>query len=321
MMARTGQMKRMAMMVDLIIFLAGVACAVAGGELFVRGTVSFGRRARISPALLSMTLAALATSSPELSVSIGAALLGRPAVGFGDVLGSNVLNIALVLGLGLVMRARGVAVPPGILRRDYPVALLIPLVTWFFVSDGVVVTGEGLVLLSAFFLWASLSLGEAIRHRSPAVEPGSQERLPLLAGQLLAGLGLLIAAGDLVVTGAKGLALNLGVHEFVIGAVVVSFGTSMPELATVVVSRLRGHDEVGFGTVLGSNILNGLLVAGIASTITPIRVEPREAGVALFFSVACLLVIWPGRTLQLGRRRGIVLLAVYLLWNILLLAA
>lgn len=308
-------------MTDLIIFIAGVACAAGGGELFVRGTVSFGRRARISPALLSMTLAALATSSPELSVSIGAALLGRPAVGFGDVLGSNVLNIALVLALGLVMRSRRVDFPQGILRRDYPVAILTPLVTWFFVSDGIVDTGEGLVLLSAFFLWASLSLGEAIRQRAPAVGPGPQEGLPQIAGQLIAGLGLLIAAGDLVVTGARGMALRLGIHEFVVGAMIVSFGTSMPELATVVISRLKGHDEVGFGTVLGSNILNGLLIAGIASTITPIRVDPKEAGLALFFSVACLLLIWPGRSAQLGWRRGIVLLAAYVLWNIMLLLA
>lgn len=306
-------------MLDFLTFVIGVAFAVGGGELFVRGTVTLGRWAGISPALVAMTLASLATSSPELAVSIGAALLGDPAVGFGDVLGSNVVNISLVLGLGLLMRIGGIHIPPGTVRRDYPIALLVPLLTWYFVADGVVAFGEGLFLLAGFFLWYAISFKEALRQRAASTEPKPPERPSRPVLQLLGGLVLLIGAGDFVVAGAKGMALRLGIDEFIVGAMIVAFGTSVPELATVVMSRIRGHDEVGFGTVLGSNILNGLLIAGVTASITPIRVDPREAGAALLFGIICLLAARPGRTGMLPRSRGIVLLAIYCLWLVVLL--
>jgi len=304
---------------DLLTFLLGVVFAAAGGELFVRGTVNLGRWAGISPALLAMTLAALATSSPELAVSLGAALLGKPAVGFGDVLGSNVVNISLVLGSAVLLRSGGIRVSREILHRDYPLACIIPLATWYFISDGVVEWGEGLVFLGVFVLWLILSLREAMRQRSGTRElenPVNPWPSVLL---LIVGLGCLIGAGELVVTGAKGLALRLGIDEFIVGALIVSFGTSVPELATVMVSRVRGHDEVGVGTVLGSNILNGLLIVGIAALITPIRINPLEAGIILLFGIASLLLVWPAKTGLLGRSRGIALLTLYGLWMFVLI--
>lgn len=304
---------------DLLTFLLGVVFAAAGGELFVRGTVTLGRWAGISPALLAMTLAALATSSPELAVSLGAALLGKPAVGFGDVLGSNVVNISLVLGSALLLRSGGIRVSRGILHLDYPLACISPLMTWYFISDGVVEWVEGLVFLGVFVLWLILSLREAMRQRSGARELENPINPWPSVLFLIVGLGCLIGAGELVVTGAKGLALRLGIDEFIVGALIVSFGTSVPELATVIVSRVRGHDEVGFGTVLGSNILNGLLIVGIAALITPIRVNPLEAGIILLFGIASLLLVWPGKTGLLGRSRGLVLLTLYGLWMFVLI--
>lgn len=304
---------------DLLTFLLGVVFAAAGGELFVRGTVTLGRWAGISPALLAMTLAALATSSPELAVSLGAALLGKPAVGFGDVLGSNVVNISLVLGSALLLRSGGIRVSRGILHLDYPLACITPLMTWYFISDGVVEWVEGLVFLGVFVLWLILSLREAMRQRSGARELENPINPWPSVLFLIVGLGCLIGAGELVVTGAKGLALRLGIDEFIVGALIVSFGTSVPELATVIVSRVRGHDEVGFGTVLGSNILNGLLIVGIAALITPIRVNPLEAGIILLFGIASLLLVWPGKTGLLGRSRGLVLLTLYGLWMFVLI--
>jgi cation:H+ antiporter len=306
-------------MQDLFIFIIGVICAGAGGELFVRGTVDLGNLARISPAILATTVAAFATSSPELSVSIGAALSGNPAVGLGDVLGSNVINIALILGITLTWSSKGLPAPSRKLWQDYATALFTPVLTGFFISDGLLSRVEGIVLLVVFFLWMTATVIEALRERpEPASRPldESAGRVLLL---LAAGLILLIAAGEMVVMGARGMASRAGIDEFIIGAVIVSFGTSTPELATAVVSRLRGHDEVGFGTILGSNMMNGLLIAGLASTITPIRLAPFEVGTVLLFGFICLLPVFPVATGRIGRLRAVVLLLIYLIWNLVMI--
>jgi cation:H+ antiporter len=128
------------------------------------------------------------------------------------------------------------------------------------------------------------------------------------------GLALLIAAGKLIVVGASGVAKAYGVDEFVVGATVVAVGTSAPELATAVVSRIRGHDEIGLGTILGSNIFNGLFIVGVAATITPIAIPWREAAVALTIGLAALALVVPSRSGVIERRRGMLLLGLYVVY-------
>jgi cation:H+ antiporter len=289
--------------------LAGIACAALGGELFVQGAVGIARWARVSPGIIAVTVAAFATSSPELSVSVNAALAGTPQIALGDALGSNVVNVALILGSALAIS--GIRSPRDTLRRDFPVALAVPLVTAVLVSDGVLSRLEGAALFVGFLAWLSFAVAEARRQRRAAVDVGGElrHRRALLLAAI--GLGLLVAAGTLIVAGARGIARSYGLEEFVIGATVVAVGTSVPELATAIMAKVRGHDEVGLGTILGSNLFNGLFIISVAAMIHPIPIDTREVLVALGFGFVAVALTLPRGDGSIGRARGALLLLLY----------
>jgi cation:H+ antiporter len=294
---------------DYVVLLVGVAAAAGGGELFVRGAVGLAAWARVPAGLIGVTVAAFATSSPELAVSTSAALEGRPEIGLGDALGSNVVNVGVVLAAALLVS--GLRAPLDSVRRDFPVALLAPLLTAALALDGVISRLDGALLLAGFVVWLATVVAEARRRRSAAGEALGEGRHWLALCFGVAGLALLLAAGRLIVSGAKGIAASYGLDEFVVGATVVALGTSAPELATALVSKLRGHDEVGLGAVLGSNIFNNLWIVGVAAAITPIVVGWRELAVGLAFGLLLVGCTFPARGGAIGRRRGALLLFLY----------
>lgn len=287
----------------------GVVCAGLGGELFVRGAVGLARWGRISPGIIGATVAAFATSSPELSVSISSAIVGKPQLALGDALGSNVVNVALVLGAALAIS--GIQSPRAGVKRDFPVALLVPIVTGVLCLDGEISRADGILMLCAFVAWLGATVIEARQQRSAAEEVLGAQRLWAASAYCAAGLVFLITAGYFIVSGARGIAFQFGVAEFVIGATVVAVGTSVPELATAIIAKLRGHDEVGLGTILGSNIFNGLFIVALAATIHPIALGWREVFGALAFGIVALLCCYPPSTGFIERRRGFLLLALY----------
>lgn len=294
---------------DYLALALGIVCAGAGGELFVRGAVGLAHWLRIPPGIIGVTVAAFATSSPELSVSVSAALAGRPQIALGDALGSNVVNVALILGLALAIS--GMQASRDSLRRDFPVALAIPVVTAVLFLDGVLSRIDGLVMLGLFGAWLVAAAMEARRQRSAVERVLGEGRHWLVVLSCVAGLGLLVAAGVLIVAGARGIAVAFGIDEFIVGATLVAVGTSAPELATAIIARLRGHDEIGLGTLLGSNIFNGLFIVAVAAVIHPIVVDWRDILVALAFGLAALAVTYPARSGYIGRGRGALLLALY----------
>jgi len=294
---------------DYLALFLGVACAGLGGELFVRGAVGLAHWVRISPGIIGATVAAFATSSPELSVSVNAALAGEPQIALGDALGSNVVNVALILALALVIS--GIQSPRGSVKRDFPVALLIPVVTGLLFLDGELSRLDGFLMLGMFLVWLVAAAIEARKQRSAAERVLGERRGWLIVLSCAAGLAFLIAAGNLIVAGARGIAVSFGIDEFVIGATIVAVGTSVPELATTVFAKLRGHDEVGLGTVLGSNIFNGIFITAIAAIIHPITVAWREVAVTLAFGLVALAFTYPTRRGYIERRRGVLLLVLY----------
>lgn len=294
---------------DYLNLTLGVVCAAAGGELFLRGTVGIAHWARVSPGIIGTTVVAFATSSPELAVSISAALAGTPQISLGDALGSNVVNVALILAAAITIS--GVQTPRSSLKRDFPVALLIPVVTLVLLLDGVLSRIDGLLLLGMFVVWFISVIIEARKQRSSAEKMLGEQRAMLAAIFSVAGLALLIAAGRLVVNGAKGIAVAFGFNEFAIGATGVAVGTSVPELATTMIAKLRGHDEVGVGTILGSNIFNGLLIVGVAAIIHPIIVSWREVAGVLAFGILAVAFTFPNGRGFIERRRGPFLLTLY----------
>ena len=294
---------------DYVALSMGVICAGIGGELFVRGAVGLAFWARISPGIIGATVVAFATSSPELSVSINAALAGKPQIGLGDALGSNVVNVALILALALLIS--GIQSPRDSIKRDFPVALLIPIITGVLFLDGELSRLDGLLMLGMFIAWLVAAVIEARKQRSAAEEVIGEHRRWLVVVSCVTGLAFLVAAGNLIVASARGIAISFGIDEFIIGATIVAVGTSVPELATAVIAKLRGHDEVGLGTILGSNIFNGLLIVAVAAMIHPITVPWREVAIALVFGLVALVFAYPTRKGFIGRRRGVLLLVLY----------
>lgn len=294
---------------DYVALISGVICAGIGGELFVRGAVGLAFWARVSPGIIGATVAAFATSSPELSVAINAAMAGQPQISLGDALGSNVVNVALILALALLIS--GIQSPRDSIKRDFPVALLIPIITGVLFLDGELSRFDGLLMLSLFIAWLVTAVIEARKQRSATEAILGEHRWWLVVVSCIAGLTFLVAAGNLIVTGARGIAISFGIDEFIIGATIVAVGTSVPELATTVIAKLRGHDEVGLGTILGSNIFNGIFIVAIAAIIYPITVDWREVAVTLAFGLVALVFTYPTRKGFIGRWRGVLLLALY----------
>ncbi|GBG14227.1 cation:H+ antiporter [Novimethylophilus kurashikiensis] len=294
---------------DFLILLLGIICAAIGGELFVRGVVGIALWARISSGIIAATFAAFATSSPELSVSVTSALAGTPQIALGDALGSNVVNIALILGIALLIAP--LKTPKDVLKRDFPVALLVPILLIILAQDGLLSRADGLILLSLFAIWVVIMVLEVRRQRSvaPAILGDNKHGRSVI--ESLIGLAFLVGSGKLIVSGATAISAYYGIDPFLVGATLVAMGTSAPELATVVISRLRGHDEVGLGTILGSNIFNGLFVVAIAAIINPIAVKWGDVSTGLIFGLITSICLFPLSAGLIERRRGALLLALY----------
>lgn len=297
-------------MTDLAFILGAILLAAAGGEAFLKSILGAALHLRVPKMVVATTLAAFATSSPELTVSSVAALAGQPEIGLGDALGSNVVNIALIFGLALLYGA--VQTTRADFGRDFYLALGVPVLTIFFVLDGRIERGEALALLGVFIVWLAWTVHSALRHRDEAVKIEAGELSPgrsLVLGIL--GLGALVGSGRLFVKGATSIATSFGVDTYVIGAVLVAIGTSLPELVTVILSRLRGHDDVGVGTLIGSNLFNGLAIVGVAGTIHPIAAPLAEVAVTLACGMVALLLLLPNRNGRIVRGRGVLLLLLY----------
>ncbi len=296
------------MTIAIVSLLAGVLLAGLGGELFLRGVLGFARWMRIPAAIAAATFGAFATSSPEVFVSTIAALKGEPAIGLGDATGSNVVNIALILAVALLIK-------PLVTRRktialDYGVAIGATLGIGLMAIDGSISRIEGGLLLLAWAAWMVAHVRAAQRQRSKP-EAVAGIRPWRIAVDSASGLALLITAGSLVVSGATAIAAGFGIPPYLIGATLVALGTSMPELATTLVAVFRGHDDVGVGTLLGSNVFNALFIVGLTAVITPIPTQGAGLWIALAAGALAVACVWPGAREILTRARGVLLVVIY----------
>lgn len=292
---------------DAAAIIIAVLLAGLGGEVFLKGILGIAAALRVSKLLVATTLAAFATSSPELTVSSMAAYSGKPEIGLGDALGSNVVNIAMIFGLALLFGP--VRADRRELARDFGLALMVPLLTLWLAADGALTRLEGGLLLLVFAGWLVAVVRIAARERAASADEAG--RLPGAVAYCVGGLLALIAAGRLFVDGASGIASAFGVDPYVIGVTLVAIGTSLPELVTVLLSRLRGHDEIGVGTLLGSNLFNGLAIVGVAASIHPIRTPVAEISVTIAFGVLAVIMMSPNQAGFIPRGRGVLLLACY----------
>lgn len=295
-----------------MILLGGIICASIGGELFVRGIVGVARWARISAGIIGATFAAFATSSPELSVSITSSMAGAPQIALGDALGSNVVNIGLILGIALFFGP--LHATRDTLKRDFPLAMLVPVLLGILSYDGVLSRIDGLILIGLFITWLVVMVLEVRKQRSATADVLGEPQHGRAIVESVIGLIFLIASGGLIVSGAKGIATSYGIDPYIVGATLVAIGTSAPELAITIISRIRGHDEVGLGTILGSNIFNGLFIVAVAAIIMPIHVTWQEVSVGLAIGFLTTVFTFPAHGNLVEKRRGVILVALYLVY-------
>lgn len=296
-------------MSDWLILVGGVIVAGLGGDLFERGLVDLAGWLRVPSRIVGVTFAAFATSSPELSVAISSASAGTPELALGGALGSNIMNFGLVLGLVAAIWSVGAARAD--VRRDLPVVLIAPPLTYLLAFDGTLSRADGLILISLFLAWLGSTIHNARKTRAERVEGAPKANVSKIAVLIAVGFVSLVAAGQMIVMASEGLGRSYGLDPFLVGATLVAFGTSVPELSTALISRLRGRGEVGFGTLLGSNLFNGLFIIGVAATIRPMQIVGASVWVGLLFGVVTVVVAWPTRRDLVTRPQGLALLAAY----------
>jgi cation:H+ antiporter len=300
----------------LVWFVVGLLCLFVGGELLVRGAVAAARRFGVPPLVIGLTIVGFGTSTPELLVALQAALGGAPDIAVGNVVGSNISNVLLILGLTAIAGAVPMAWPN--LRNDMAAMLGATAVLWLVLLGDSVRRLEGLFLVAclAAYLWAT------VRRSAPAPTHAAGER-PALAPALLAmggGLAGLLFGADRLVFSATEIARAFGLSEAVIGLTIVAVGTSLPELATSLIAAIRGNPAIAVGNVIGSNIFNILGILGLTAVVRPIPVDPRFAGIDMAMAMGAALVVVALSFLhdRISRRAGAAFLAAYAAYTVLL---
>jgi len=306
----------------ILIILAGFALLVVGAELLVRGASRLAQAVGIPALIVGLTVVAFGTSAPEFAVSVQAGLVGQASLALGNVVGSNILNTLLILGLSAV--AAPLVASTQLVRLDVPVMIGISLLVWLLATDGEIGRAEGVALMAGLVTYASVLILLARRQNSRAKSDEARQssgdartwrQLTISALSVAAGLALLVLGARWLVQGAVDLSRWLGVSELLIGLTIVAGGTSLPELATSLVAGLRGERDIAIGNVVGSNIFNLLGVLGASAAVADegVAVEPAalrfDIPVMTAAAVACLPVFFTGG--RISRAEGLLFLAYY----------
>ncbi|WP_329905447.1 calcium/sodium antiporter [Porphyromonas pogonae] len=310
------------MILNIIYLLLGMAFIVGGAHFLTEGAVSMARKWGISPLVIGLTIVAFGTSMPELAVSCISALKGNPDIAIGNVIGSNIFNIFMILGITAMITPLKISIST--VKVEIPLVILASVVLFVMAMDitisgqtmNILSRGDGIVLLAFFIIFLAYTFAIS-KKQKPSSKEEDQEfsDIKVYATWLsilmfLGGLGALIFGGDAFVKGASGIALSFGVSQSLIGLTIVAMGTSLPELATSIAAALKKQPDIAVGNVVGSNIFNIFFILGVSSTITPIR--PSGIGmidyIVLMISAVmlCIFALFFGKK-TITRGEGLVL--------------
>ncbi|MDH3289676.1 MAG: calcium/sodium antiporter [Gemmatimonadota bacterium] len=306
-----------------LVTAGGIALLVVGGELLVRGAVSIARLARVSTAVIGLTIVAIGTSAPELAVSLTAAVSGQPDIAVGNVVGSNIFNVTVILGVASLLLPLTVHMTA--VRLEWPFMVAAAGLFLILARDGRIDRLEGgffLFSLVAFLAYVVRASRLEINATAQREFADSVDALTLRTTgrraiidfvSVLAGLGILVLGAKMLVGGGTGLARLAGISDRVIGLTIAAAGTSLPELATSIVAARRGQPDIALANVLGSNIFNVLGILGIVALVTPQTVHPAIVSSDNWWMVGTALLLFPlmlsGR--RIARWEGAVLLVAY----------
>lgn len=309
-------------------FVLGLGAMVGGAELLVRGAARLALTLGISPLVVGLTVVAFGTSAPEMAVSVQSSLAGRVDIAVGNVVGSNIFNVLLILGLSAV--AAPLLVHQQVVRRETPLLVAVTMLLWWMAADGALGRAEGalltalVVLYTGYLVWESRRESRDVRkeYEDALARPPRPDWRHGWTFQILlvvAGLALLVLGSRWMVDAAVEFARLLGVSELVIALTIVAGGTSLPELATSVLAALRGERDIAVGNVVGSNIFNILAVTGVAASLAPVPLTVAPAALAFDVPVMvasallCLPVFFTGG--RVSRGEGLLFLGYYLAYS------
>lgn len=300
-------------MISFLLILAGLILLYLGAEGLVRGSASMALRIGMTPLAVGLTIVAFGTSAPELVVSLKAVLNGSCDLAVGNVVGSNIFNIAVILGFTSLIRP--LRVQKQVLKRDAPVMIGASFILLLMISDREISLIEGIILSSGIIAYTTMNYllskkEAAVLDDEVPSAPNKNVYIDILF--IVAGLTSLVFGSEFLVTGAIRIAKNWGISEAIIGLTIVSAGTSLPELATSVVAAIKGHDDIAIGNIVGSNIFNILCILGFSSFASPIT----SAGIGVIdlsymMGVALLLIPLMWSKLRISRAEGMLLLSTY----------
>jgi cation:H+ antiporter len=300
------------MLVDFLLILVGFVALMLGAELLVRGGASLALRFGISPLLVGLTIVSLGTSAPELVTCVTASLRGSSDIALGNVIGSNICNIGLILGLTVLVTP--LAVQSRVVKLDVPLMLGFSLLLLSFLINGRLEQWEAFLFLAftVGFTWWLARMAKSGAEIDVDAPEKTSKSVWLDIGFLVAGTAALALGGDVLIRGAVGLATGLGVSEALISLSLIAFGTSVPELATCLVAARKGEGDIAVGNVIGSNVYNIIFILGASGIIKPLigtDIRWMDLGVMFGLSLLTLPLMITGAKLE--RWEGGVLLAIY----------
>lgn len=306
------------LIVNIALILVGLVGLYFGGDFLVTGSSRVAFKFKVSPLIVGLTIVAMGTSAPELVVSILAAFDGSPGIALGNVIGSNIANIGLILGFTGTISA--LAVQETIVKREIPMMIAVTLFASLLILDGQLNRIDGLLMLFSFGVFTYLFYVLAtytdteVTIEAPDEEDAETINMPLEIGRIVGGVALLVVGAQAMVNGAQAIALSFGVSELVVGVTIVAFGTSLPELATSLVAATKGENDIAIGNVIGSNIANLLLVLGATSTIATIDVGNTDLSIVEYLvMLAFSFMLLPfARNRVLSRRESALFLGFYI---------
>ncbi|MCB0155216.1 MAG: calcium/sodium antiporter [Anaerolineae bacterium] len=317
--------------ITLALFVVGFVLLVFGAELLVRGASKLAVAVGISPLVVGLTVVAFGTSAPELAVSIFSASSGAADIAIGNVVGSNIANVLLILGLSAAIAPLVVA--QQLIRLEIPLMIGLSGLVWVMGRDGRLSWLDGLILASGAVAYTVFAIYQSRKESRAIQEEYTQEfgetaaktptKIVQQLGLIVVGLALLLLGANWLVNGAVTIAEYFGVSQLVIGLTVVAVGTSLPELATSVVASMRGERDIAVGNIVGSNIFNILTVLGLSAFVSPNGVAVSAAAlqfdipVMIAVAVACLPIFFTGH--MIARWEGLVFFGYYILYTLYLI--
>ena len=314
------------MILACIQLVIGFLFLVKGADIFVEGASSVAKKLNIPAFVIGLTIVAFGTSAPELAVSITAAMKGSNDIALGNVVGSNIFNTLVVLGVSAALTP--IAVEKGMIKRDYPLSIFAAVLLGVLAMDTVLFKAEfmslgrvdGIILLIAFAGFMVMTVKAGMEGRTEEEE--ESEAMPVLKAILciLIGLAGIVWGGDLSVDGAKEIARFFGLSEAIIGLTIVAMGTSLPELVTSAIAAKKGESDIAVGNVIGSNIFNVFLILGVSSTILPMNISSTYLyDMGMLIAVMVLTYLPIAKTKKVTRPMGIIMVLVYVVYTVYLI--